>query len=51
MFKKYLKDESGDAHAGTIIMTGIFIGAGVIMLALTYGVKVTAMLNALGNKF
>ncbi len=51
MFKKFLRDESGDADAGAIVLTGIFIGAGVVMIALIYGVKITSMLNMLGGKF
>ncbi len=51
MFKKFLGDESGNASAGTIILTGLFIGAGVVMIALTYGMKVSTMLTSLGGKF
>jgi hypothetical protein len=51
MFKNLLRDESGEANASALILTGLFIAAGVVFIALTYGIKVSAMLNALGSRF
>jgi multisubunit Na+/H+ antiporter MnhC subunit len=51
MFKKFLKDESGDAAPTAVILTGIFIGAGVVFIAITYGIKVQSMLDSLGGHF